>query len=667
MKELLKSPIFHVILLLYTGVLVYSNTFNAPLLWDESFYIMENPIIRDLSYFIEPSRARGFEQYDIFRNRYVGFLTFALNYRVHGLSVEGYHFLNLSLHVLNALLVYLMAALTFKSPFMAGSRLRGQAGHISLLSALFFLTHPVQTEAVNYIFQRLASMATLFYLVSLVSYIRLRLGGNGRPGSWGLYLVSIGSSVLAMKTKEIAFTLPLSIALYEFLFFRGPAGKRALRLVPLLLTMLVVPLTVVVGAPGEFFPSAAQSVKSVLSLSEYAATQPRVVITYLRLILLPLNQNFDYDYPVFSSFLEPQVFLSFLLLTGLFGSGVYFLVRSMASEPALRILAFGVFWFFLTLSVESSVIPIPMLINEYRLYLPSAGAFCAMTTGAFLMAGSSGKAKSAVLVALLALSVVLATATYARNALWRTESSLWEDVAIKSPNKIRAHNNLCNSYLIEGQTDKAIERCRHSLTMEPYNTMSHLNLGMAYLHKESWDKSLEHLQIVLLLEPKKAGAHIYAGMAYGSSGRTEKGIEHLETAMRLKPYIIDARTYTVLGDYYNAEGRHEEALAVLGKALETEPDNPRTLNTMGNAHFLLGDFHSARLRYRNALEIDPSSPEPRHNIVKALLKEGDIEEARAELETLEDISPEHAKKILQDKEYANLIGKRPRRHDNQNR
>jgi tetratricopeptide (TPR) repeat protein len=195
-----------------------------------------------------------------------------------------------------------------------------------------------------------------------------------------------------------------------------------------------------------------------------------------------------------------------------------------------------------------------MLINEYRLYLPSSVAFAGAVGAAFIAGGRAARTRRAVFAALTALALVLAVATFARNSLWRTETGLWEDAALKSPKKVRPRNNLCNSYVLEGKPDMAIGECGRALSMDAYNTMSLLNLGMAYVQKEQWDEATKNLDVVLLLEPENAAAHRYAGIAYGRSGRPEKGIGHLETARRLKPHAFGADALEALGEFYNAAG-----------------------------------------------------------------------------------------------------------------
>ncbi|MBI4822934.1 MAG: tetratricopeptide repeat protein [Nitrospirae bacterium] len=470
--------------------------------------------------------------------------------------------------------MYFLVVLTFRTPFLLlRCRNIGRNNLIALFSALLFVSHPIQTEAVTYIFQRLASLVAFFYLLSIVLYIKWRLqvtpsltlphqGGGKWWGASLLYLASILSAILAMKTKENAFTLPIVIALYEFFFFRGTLGKRVLHLIPFLLTMLIIPITLIgIDKPvGEIISGIEPATRGYegISRADYILTQFRVVVTYIRLLFLPVNQNIDYDYPVYHSFFDIQVFLSFLFLIFVFGSAFYFLIRSKFS-PVLRFISFGIFWFFITLSVESSVIPQYILINEYRVYLPSMGVFTAIVNGAFLFIErlKGKKTQTAVLAFLILIPLLLSPATYNRNAVWRSTVSLWTDVVRESPLKERGHNNLGNAYMGKGLTDKAIEHFLIVLKLKPNFLEAHNNLGYAYLSKGLIDNAIEQYQIALRLKPDYAEAHYNLGVVYYKKGLLDNAIEQYQIASRLRPDY--AKAHYNLGGAYLKKGFIDKA------------------------------------------------------------------------------------------------------------
>jgi hypothetical protein len=277
--------------------------FQAPFVFDDVPFVLENPVIKDIGYFISQSKADSLDvpqNPDISRflkTRSVAYLSLWANYKMGGFEVEGYHAVNLALHIMNALLVYLIVALTFRTPLLRDSALKERSGFIALFSGLLFAAHPLQSEAVTYILQRCVVLAATFYLLCIVAYIGSRLSESSLS-RYGLYVLSIVSAVLGMKTKESTFTLPVAIAVYEFMFFNAALRKRALFLVPLLLTMLIIPLEYIdLGSDAGLatvLDSASRSKGSPPRL-DYLFTQFRVIAGYIGLILFPVGQTVDHD------------------------------------------------------------------------------------------------------------------------------------------------------------------------------------------------------------------------------------------------------------------------------------------------------------------------------------------------------------------------------------
>jgi tetratricopeptide (TPR) repeat protein len=649
----MNKPLTHLLLIAVLGLLIYSNTFHSPFQWDEEIYLLENPVVKDLGYFMDTSRAEGLPVYDGLKSRYIGYLTFALNYKLHGFNVPGYHIVNIAIHLINAMLVYLLVLLTFRTPFFLppnpplarGGTEEGSLFtiHFSRLFALavslLFVAHPLQTEAVTYIFQRFASLVSLFYLLSLVLYIKGRQiqveakvkvekdsNSTLRPHSSALicFILSFLSAVLAMKTKENAFTLPIVITLYEFLFFSGPVKTRLLRLAPFLLTMLIVPLTIMgTGAtPGEII----SQVKDPASLgfitptpADYLFTQFRVIVTYIRLLLLPVNQNIYHDLPIYQSFFTPPVFLSFLFLASLFGIAVYLLYKTRSEKRktqsvensvpyatcALRLVAFGILWFFITLSVESSIIPIPMIIDEYRVYLPSVGFFLALVTCGFLLvqrfARPSPKKEKLAIAAFALVVFVLASATYARNTLWENKISLWTDVVKKSPDFPLGYNNLGIAYYEKGLQDEAIGMYERAISISPKYLDAYVNLGAAYSAIGRPGMAIEIFKKVIAMYPKTSTAYFNLARAYAGSGRNQDALDNYLKAIELDPY--DSAAYHGLGTTYARLGRLDDSLAAFTKFVTLSPRDPESYRNRAIIYAAKGDFINASADFQQSCSL----------------------------------------------------------------
>ena len=437
----------HILIIALMAFCVYSNTFHVPFIWDDLTSIIENPVIHDMDNFF--LNASGYEYNP---RRFLGYLPFALNYRIGGLDVIGYHVFNLAVHIINALLLYSLVLLTFRTPGLKTSSLSPNAGLFGLCAALLFVVHPLQTQAVTYIVQRFTSLTALFYLLSLCLYARWRLALEENPSqgrkALPLYVFSLITIVLAMKTKEIAFTLPVMVALYEFCFFRK---RKLLYLVPVLLTLVIIPVSMLnLERPVGVVLSDVSDVTRVqahISRWAYLMTQFTVITTYIRLLFLPVNQNLDYDYPIHDAFFTIPVLLSFVFLLLLVLLGVYSFFRAGRKNGGdrgeLRLVSFGIFWFFIALSVESSIIPIIDPLFEHRVYLPSVGFFIAFVTGLIMMVqkvNNRGVVK-VIAAGVIAAVVVLGGTTYARNRVWQNEITFWEDVVKRNNAEIVGIDN----------------------------------------------------------------------------------------------------------------------------------------------------------------------------------------------------------------------------------
>ncbi|MCM2357196.1 MAG: tetratricopeptide repeat protein [Geobacteraceae bacterium] len=583
------------------GLIVYANTFHVPFIFDDESSITNNPVIRDLGNFLSGA-GYGYNP-----RRFIGYLSLALNYRFGGLDVTGYHIFNLTVHIFSACLVYALTRLTLGTPYfrnaecgMRNAELITQ-NFMPLFAALLFVSHPVQTQAVTYVVQRLASLATMFYLLSLVLYVGARLGIETPGKEKGreekdvetegarlvppllLYSGSLLSAVLAMKTKEIAFTLPLVAALYELFFFKGRAGRRLLILLPMLLTLAIVPLSMLEGGKpaGELLSDLSEKTRAdtAMARGDYLLTQFRVIVTYLRLLVLPLKQNLDYDYPVYTSFLQPQVILSFLFLVALIGLAVYLFFSSRPAPSASRLVSFGILWFFITLAVESSVVPIDDVIYEHRLYLPSVGLFIAVVSS---MRSLSGRLPASACIASFAVVVLLLSVTaWKRNQVWGDDVTLWQDNVNKSPEKARPYDNLGHVYQQRGEPREAIRHFRAALAKNPKFANSHYNLGLALSDIGRTDEAIYHYKAALSLRPNDPDAYNNLGLAYLEKGLASEAIENFNSALKLKPDF--AAVHNNLGIIYANAGSKDKAVEHFRAAVNLNPDDARARNNLERA------------------------------------------------------------------------------------
>jgi len=620
--QLLDRKIVQATLIIVVGLIVYSNTLHVPFSFDDST-LTNSPCIKSFAYFLHPGTAKAYVWYGGFLSRYFGFLTFALNYRFNGLEVTGYHVVNLAIHLMAALLVNRLVFLTLSTPYFRKGRdheaIDARAGFIALLAALLFVAHPIQTQAVTYVVQRFASLASMLYLLSLTNYLKGRLildGPGKRPfaaGCW--FAAALFSALLALKSKEIAYTLPLIVLLFEFLLFTREPRKRvrvlALALLPLL---ALVASRVSGGSLAEFLKNldSATRLQTDMSRLDYLATQCRVILTYLRLLALPVDQRLDYDYPLYHSFLNPGVAASAAFLLCLLGTALYLLRVSRGREDdktvLLRLVALGILWFFITLSVESSLIPIVDVIFEHRVYLPCVGVFIAASACLSLAGGANlrmpGWPEPRVMAGCLVVLLLFSGATYARNRCWGDDVAFWADNAWRSPQKARVYLNL--GYTLEKHGDKegADEAYRTAGSIAP-QTDSLLNSGLLEIDKGRLDEALVQFRAALALNPNLAEGHNNIGKVYGLQMRTDDALKEFLLAVRLDPTL--GEPHNNIGYVYAQKGRYAEALKEYDKCLALVPDYEVAYLNRGKALQATGHTNEALADFSRVLKLNPSN------------------------------------------------------------
>jgi len=628
------NPWVHALLILGLGIAVYAKTNSFPFFFDDVPYLKLNPVIRSFSFITDPESVLHMGIYSDVKNnvllRPVAYASFALNYTLHGLDVWGYHLLNLILHLCNGLLVYLLVRLVLRTPAMEGSG--DTAGHgtverhrfLPLFCALLFTVHPLQTQAVTYIIQRFVPLCTFFTLGSLVLYGYARHAAQ-RPVRVACYLFSLAACILAMLSKEIAFTIPIMIALYEIAFLDGAPRKRAARLVPFLLSMAIIPsILLKLSALTDIDDS--ESIADAINLVnfkgtsswDYLITQFGVMTRYLRLLVLPINQNFDYDYQLQTQFFTPAVLLPLFILLVIAVTGVWLLIHSRKRrnpEAGLCALtAFGIFWFFITQAVVSSIVPIEDLIFEHRAYLPSIGFFMATLAGVALLYNTRKPGKSLyaspVVIGILSIAVlVYASAGFKRNSIWEDKITFWRDVVSKSPNKARPHVNLGLALLDEPhQNLEMIEKMKKITALGLPGLFPQENSGpfkpqLSPYDQDQVDNAIHEFRSAIRIRPKWMAAHLDLGDALLLKGDLEEAKKEIATAQAIAPKSFTP--YLLLGKLYEHTGDNGNAGKQYLEAIRLAPKNHSLHILLAELYAKEGNYAEARREFEIAWQLFP--------------------------------------------------------------
>ena len=615
-----------IISILCLGIIVYSNTFICSFHFDDKAYIVDNFAIRNFQNLLN--------YWQFYPCRFVTFFSLFVNYHFHQLNVFGYHLFNLAVHLATAIFVWWLILLTLSTPVMKENRITSHANLIALFAGLAFVSHPLQTEAVTYIWQRASCLAALFYVASLCFYIKSRLHAcsSQRCAAGFYYFLSLIIAIVAMFTKENTVTLPLMILLYEISFFESKKRLAWRSISPFLLLLIVIPLTLLLTKSQQF-----QAIQKFAegpggtSPWQYLLTQFRVMVTYIRLLFIPLNQNLDYDYHISRNIFELPTFVSFLFL-----AGVLFWAKQLFSK--YRLVSFSIFWFFLTLSLESSLFPLKNVIFEHRLYLPLVGYSLFLISGAYYLFGKNSiKMMVIILMMIVAVNSFL---TYQRNKVWKDEVTLWNDAVGKSPHKARPYNNLGFAYYIQGNFIQAISDYNKAIEIDPNLAETYVGRGLIYANQGNLPQAISDYNRAIDINPAYADAYNNRGIFYFHLGNFTHAISDLTKAIENDP--IDAVAYYNRGFSYAKQGNFSQAISDYNRAIEIDTSYADAYYNRGLSFAQQKFFKEAILDFNRAIKINPDYADAFNNRGIIYAFQGSLNQAIADFTQALRINPNDA-------------------------
>ena len=529
---------------------------------------------------------------------------------------------------------------------------------MALWVALLFVAHPIQTQAVTYIVQRYASMSAMFYLASVLLYInarnlQLNMGGLGENDSFKLdagkksaaafsfkvlffFAASFFSGVFAFLSKENAVTLPGIILLVEyFLFGRSwqEWKKKLLWVVPLgtLLTFLV--LYFLSSTRGLKFENLLEDV-SILTREtgtvdrwSYFCTQFNVLVEYIRLLLFPYGQNVDHMYPLKTGFFDGLTPLAFIFVISIIFVGIW----NIRKRPAV---SFGIFWFFITLSIESSIFPISDVMFEHRLYLPVFGFAMSVVYVVFQLFSNRRVLANLFLAAAV---VTLCVGTYLRNKVWQDPLTLWKDSALKNPQNHRAHNNFGAELNEIGHLDRAIREYSRALRIKPDFADANNNLGSALIRRGQFEEAIQCLSKALHKKPRLPGALNNMGVALSQKGDLNGAIRYFRLALSIKPLYGEA--HNSLGNALAQQGRIEDAMIEWTRAAKANPNYAQPHYNMGVFFEKRGDMRKAEESFSEAVRINPGYSQAYSKLGFISARQGDYESSMRLFSKALEINP----------------------------
>lgn len=544
-------------LILVVGLIAYFNSFYGRFVYDDERVIVNNEDIRQ---FWPPWRFMG-------KSYWVCRISLAANYQLGGLDESGYHAVNLAVHLIAALALFGVVRRTLGGKRL-GNRFGRTATPLAAAVATIWAVHPVQTQAVTYIIQRLESMMGMFYLLTL--YCTIRGLGSRRPAGW--FVSAVACCALGMGTKSVMVTAPVMVVLYDRVFvarsWRRLLAERWMFYVALAGTLAILWTDVPryrkegAGVPG-----------TGVSVWEYAMTQFGAIVHYLRISLWPDPLCIEYKWPVARS--AGQIVPPALLIAVLLAATI----RGLWKSPAWGYLGA---WFFLILAPTSSIITIRYPVFDHRMYLSLAAVVTAVVMGGYLAGGrllrrlsvGPGAARGVGLAATVLLVGAFTARTINRNTVYYNEAWLWADVLKTCPDSERAEYNLGKALDVQGKAEEAERHYRRAVRLAPRFALAHNNLGLLLSHRGKTDEAIRHYHLAIKADSELAEAYSNLGLALTDKEEFDKAENAFRRALEVRRN--QDRTYPEahnnLARSLYIQGRYEEAAKEYRAAVREDPE-----------------------------------------------------------------------------------------------
>ncbi|MFZ2197660.1 MAG: tetratricopeptide repeat protein [Thermodesulfovibrionales bacterium] len=489
--------------------LVYLKSLqNGFLGWDDGIYVVLNPYIRSIT----PSFFRWAFFFDFYASNWhpLTWLSHALDYAVWGLNPLGHHLTNNILHALNTFIVVLLVVRLSEfgkvlSPPSPPLNVRGDWGAVPadrgwssdktvLITAgttgLLFGLHPIHVESVAWVAERKDLLCALFYLLSVITYVKYATCKTYRT-----YIPALCFFVLALLSKPMAVTLPFVLLILDWYPFGRIQSLRSFGIaffekLPFIALIIISSVLTILAQKAAMMPM------DVEPLSARVLVACRSIVFYLWNVILPLRLLPYYQYPEGVSLLSLQYPLYIVLVIGI-------TAFALVSAKKRRFwLAVWGYYVITLLPVLGFVQVGGQAMADRYMYLPSLGPFVVIGVGIAWVAGKittlRSLNKSAVAVTsgiALSLFVLMIFLTLKQIVIWKNDIDLWSYVINKEPGKvIFAYVNRGKAFGEAGQFNRAIEDYSEAIIINPSNTTAIVNRGLAYLQTDQTGPGIADLR-----------------------------------------------------------------------------------------------------------------------------------------------------------------------------
>lgn len=537
--------------------------------------------------------------------RPLSYLTLAFTYYFVKLDPYWYRIGNIAIHCLGSLSVFFFLSSLLKvervrkhHPALADNALA-----VAFLATALWTLHPIQTNVVIYVIQRMASLAGVFMFLCAGAFVRLRTSRGKQALLWGLAcLAALG---LSLASKENSVTILPLLGMLELLFFSRfdhPLYRKTLFWSVLAVSSAA---TLYIAFRGEVFYRMLEPIWSIRDFGpmERLLTQIRLQFWYLFILIVPDPRalNFDAEVTVSRGLLAPPETLAALLaLLGLIGLAfVWWRKRPL--------LTFGILWYLVAQVVESTILPLELFF-EHRMYVPSISIFLLLALGIHALHQRVPMPRKNLATVLIAVGMLfIAVGTQSRSIVWADPYAFYLDSAEKSPGKIRTSVSLSSELIQQGYFDEA-ENILQKAALVGGDTLplAKLNLGVIAAKRGDLEKAEQYFKDAIEADDGAQSfqvLHRLASLKF-NQGKYEEAKKYAEDCLRID--ISRVAIWNLLGMTHYMLGNDEKAIAALKKAASMDDSFADPVAHLGEIYLKRQNFNLAVQAFDIAEKRNPS-------------------------------------------------------------
>lgn len=487
-------------LIIFVGFAIYSSSLNGQFIWDDDVLVKNNSYIKSWSN-VDKLFAGGISTYfsgaGLNFYRPLQMITYTADYSLWKLDIRGYHLTNILLHIGVALLIYFFINILFSDAFLA------------CLTSVFFVSHPVHTEAVSYISGRSDSLSALFMILCFIFYIKALHADN-----MVFNIIVVLSYICAILSRETSLILPILFLLYHYAFQKKIKLKIFFLILAISFLYVLFRLTIL----RSLLDSPAHSSAFLERLPGFFIA----LYSYIKILAVPCNLHMGYGAILFD-FSDIRVSFGLLIL-------VFSLAYALRAKKSSKLIFFSISWFFIALLPVSNIYPINAYIAEHWLYIPSIGVFLLIANGLRCMYRQERLRRAAIfiIIVLLALSSYF---TIRQNEYWKDPVDFYKRTIKYVPGNNSLYLNLGMAYFNIGKKEEAASVFKKAIQVNPNNADAYNNLGNIYSDIGNKEDVISAYKKAIEINPDYAGAYFNLFLFYFREKQYSLAIECCDKAI----------------------------------------------------------------------------------------------------------------------------------------